>query len=416
MHKRFLLIIIDKFLCHFLLLSSDGRHVSLLKKRRQKIYRGGYEFSLADFIIQTLDIWGREVGLQMIKEGIPIMPEVENEGVSDIIILTGENAPDLNAITEKVYIIGDQVKQEGALNVTKFVDFDNFLFIAFDNNDTSIVKYSKTKKGSIKVVAERKEFSLSKLQNDNSFMSFIKDFASLIDQQDYLDMIKNQTVIPDANIQTFESSIFEYLLSIYRLKPFLQCKKLNLSSFGAGDIDKEKLIISGEKFRLGWNAPLLLLAVSSTFNLTGDYTVLIDRYGLCDFMQRQGEQLLEDDVYTNLLADFWGRVLSILPKNKKSAKSDEVVADIDILDGTSPRQIIPMFERVTKFSFSDSGRMELEMRKNYTLRNNKTVLKMKDMNRNVVIDARTRPISYELNGSIDSEKLKSWLKGIEAYI
>lgn len=412
--SRFLVIIYDRYLLQFILLSSDGSDVKMLHEHQLRIYRAGLNFSVADYILQALAIWGKEIGIRLVKEGVPIIPETENAGISDIILLTSEDDSGLDAVSKHIYMVEDDVKKEGAMNVTNFVDFNNILFVSFDNNDTSIVRYEKNRKGAVKVVAEKKVFNIKKVLNNRRFIDYISQFSSLISLTKALNILQNWVKIPEVNVDDFDSVLVEFLLAIYRLEAFVSCKKLRFSSFGNGEVKDSKLIISGENFRTGRNVELSILAIMSVFNLKGFFSLYTDKYGLFDYLQRQKKQLFDDSLYKKLLYKYWGTAFTV--RSQKKAEVDEVVADIDVKDGSSPRQIIPMFERITRFEFFEKGSMKLEMRKGFSFYNKKNRLDLKNLKKNIIIDSRSRPVDYRFIQSRDFEKVKEWLKGVESFI
>lgn len=410
--ERILIIIHDEYLLRFALFEAKDSSIRAIAVKDLRIYCHSYNFSISEYILQALTHWGTELSIKLVEEMVPIIPKRDNVGVDDIFIFSYKEDEGLNVITKKVFIRGKEITQEGALNLTKFVDFSNLLYISFGNSRTLITRYKKDIKGVMKVVSESKEFDLKSILAEDNFLAKLKNFKSIRDFDRSLNLFRNFEKIPLFKVSLLGDSLIEYLLNMARLKAFEGCKKLNLAGFGEDGLEKTILIISGDRTRLISNIPLQILSVLSAFNLNGAFRVYVDRFGFFDFLQKQEEQILSDQFYSSFCLDFWGDVITISPK--KVGEQDEVVAAVEVKDGDTKNQLIPMFGRIFKFNFLEGGSVKLAMRKGYFVGKKLSQLEVKDAREHLVIDARARPIEKNFNLLKEEDLLKMWLRGIDA--
>lgn len=410
--ERILIIIHDKFLLNFLLLESSKAGIKTIASKGVRVYRRVHDFSIVEYILQALSCWGREIGICLVKQMIPLIGQEGKDGVDDIFIFTYRAYESLLAITKNIFVFGKDICQEGALNITKFVDLKSLLFVSLGTDETLIARYMKNDKGVLKVVSERKDFKMGKYAKAEAFLESLGDFSLEIKPGKAVDIIKNNVDFPVFNLKSQQEVLIEYLINGQRLEVFKKCKKLNFKTFGDADFKREILVVGGDRARFIDNMPFELLSILSVFNLSSNFDVYVDRFGLFEFLQKSKKQILSDKVYDKLLLEFWGKCMVI--KRKKRPKLDEIVADVDVLDGNSERQIIPMFGRITKFTFLDKGSINLQTRKGFSIAKDTICCEVKDASKNFVIDARGRPIEDIYKQRKKSELVHSWLKGMEA--
>lgn len=410
--KRFLIIIYEKYLLQFILLEYKDLKGIIVGVKKLRVWRASLDFSITDYILQALACWGGEIGIDLVKEMVPIIPQVGSKGVSEIHIYSYKKDDSLYALTRKVYVFGKDVKKQGTLNVAQFINFRNLLFLSLDNDKTSIVRYSKGKKGRINVVAERKSFDILECYDSDKFSDYLDRFSSIVDLKKIYKLFRNISKLPLFKLREFENVFAEYLLNISRLSTFKKCSKLSLNTFGKGKINDNLLVISGGRARLLDNLSLELLSILSSLDLKGGFTVFFDEYGLFDFLQGQTSQIFSDTIYSKLILSLWGNVITI--DSSKKAKLDEIVADVDIKDGGVEMQVIPMYGKVLKYTFTEKGDVRIEGRKGFFMDKKRKSLSIKGIGGNLVIDSRAMYRETEY-GKLDKvELVKSWLKGIGA--
>jgi len=206
--------------------------------------------------------------------------------------------------------------------------------------------------------------------------------------------------------------LLEYLLNVLRLDEFRKCKKLNFEDFGEGDFNQNLLLIGGDRVRIQENIPLVLLNILSTFNLRGNFDIYVDKFGFFELLQRNEKQILSNQVYESFLMEFWGKGVVIDPK--KRVKLDEIIADVDIEEGNTQRQVIPLFGHVLNFAFNGKANLSLRTKKGFFIGRNKKDLELRNVIGNFVIDTRPRPIEKNYDMHMESDLVLRWLKGMEA--
>jgi hypothetical protein len=113
------------------------------------------------------------------------------------------------------------------------------------------------------------------------------------------------------------------------------------------------------------------------------------------------------------MLEFWGRVITI--QSNKRSKIDTEVADVDVIDGSSARQVIPMYGRILNFTFIEKGNLNIQTKEGFYLEKKIRDFQAKDIAGNFVIDSREKPISEIYKGlSNEADFVKGWLKGIGA--
>ncbi|MFC1780172.1 hypothetical protein ACFLY9_00545 [Patescibacteria group bacterium] len=411
--KRFLVVIYEKHLLNLILLSTTKSNVSVLSMKKIRVFSKSFNFSISDYILQTLTLWGGEIGTKLTKEMLPIVPQIGKDGVSDIFIFTSEKDRSLKDITKNVFHISNDITQKGAVKATKLVNFKNLLSICLDYDSTNVIRYTKGKRGKVKVVSERKDFKIKEYLGNSNFNEVLNRFKSLIHPNESMNLLANISDIPLLNHKNIEEVLLEYLLSNTRLELFSTCKKLDLSGFGEGEMEENLIILSGERFRMVNNVPLFILSMLSSFNLNGNFKVFIDKYGFFDSLQKCEKVTLKNEVYKEIMLEFWGRVTNIC-SNRRS-KIDTEVADVDVIDGSSERQVIPMYGRILNFIFLEKGNISIQTKEGFYLKGKNRDFEAKNISGNFVIDSREKPISEifeKLSNEVDF--VKGWLTGISA--
>ncbi len=411
-NKRSLIILYEKHLIKFILFEYKGRDVNLLASTQLRLWDGSINFSISDYILSALTVWGQEIGTELIKEKVPIIPQVEGNGVSEIYILSYKEDDDLYSITKNLYVKSKEINKQGAMKIAKLINFKNLVFVSLDHATTSIVRYKKENNSNIKVVAETKDFNLKDYYNKEDFLKNINMFSSALGIKSIDNYLYNSLKLPIINIESIKASVIEYFLNISRLEYFNKCKKLDLKSFGSiegGDIHDNLLIISGESSRLVNNVPLEILSILSNFDIKGEFSIYFDEYGFLDYLQGCKRRFLPDKTFKGFLQGYWGHVITI--SGGKKIKLGEVVADVDIKDSKSEMQVIPMYGRILNYEFSEEGEVNLDMKKGFSFGNKRGNVNIKDISGNFIIDSRDiyKEKIYDIEGKGDL--LNSWLKG-----
>lgn len=413
--KRFLIIIYEKNLIQFLLIGLNGSNIIKIAYKKSRIYRNVYNFSITEFILQYLTKWSIKLGFNLVKEMVPIVPQMEKDGVSEIFVFTYKDFKDLRAITKNVIVKQTEVTKEGIQNIMKFFKFENLLYVSINNNYCSLVRFRKAERGSIKVVTEKKELFLNKYIKSIYFKNELKRFEGAIDYLKAFNIALNFSYLPIFKIKTFECFLNEYILTNLVLSSFSKCYKLNLNTFGYGKMTENMLIIGGERLRITENIPLNLLSILTSLNIEGNFSVFVDNYGLFDILQTSKQQFLADFVYYKFITKLWGNAVVI--NGDKKVKLDDIAADVTVKAGSSERQIIPMSGRILNFKFSDKGDIYIKTKNKYAIQYKMHELQEKNLNGNFVIDARERPVKKAFNKletSKELELIRNWMKGIDA--
>ncbi len=413
--KRFLILMFEKYLISCYLLRKQGLDIRIIDKKDVRLYRNSFNFNLSEYILDLLSKWGREIGVELVKENVPIINRDGDSGVHDIFIFSPKRTEDLCALTKHVYRIDADVKQEGALNISKFFEFQNLLYISLGSLETSVIRYFMQNKATMKVLVEKKDFILEKFLDDKDFMKNIISIGKLLGADSITDLLANVVETPITNIKYMNSALLEYFINWLRLDSFRGCSKLQLQTFGAGNMDENLLIIGGERCRIINNYPLEILSILNTLDLKGNFSIYIDRYGVFDTLQRSKKEFFTDKFYRSYLLEFWGDM--IIVEGDRKAKTDDIVADVDVLDTESERQIIPMFDRIVSFLIEEKSDIKIDIRDRFYISNamKQTAMEVKNYKGNFVIDSRKRSIceSFDtLSDTSKSEKLKSWFKSL----
>jgi hypothetical protein len=413
MHKeRILIILYDRYLLRFALLEAEGSKIQTIGLKDLRVYRDNYDFSIGEYILQALTLWGKELGIKLVEEMVPIIPQKGQDGIDDIFIFTYKQDESLYSLTKEIFVFSKDIQREGALNLTKFIDFSNLLLVSFDDERTLVTRYCKDRRGIMKVVSEEKRFNLRELTDNKDMVNTLQRFESVLKPSLAKNTLMNSYKFPPFNISYQEECVIEYLSNISRLEAFTECKKLRLSSFGEGEMEDNVLVVGGDRARLIKNTSLQLLSILTAFNLAGNFSVYTDPLGFLDFLQKERKQTLSDQVYKKFMLDFWGKV--IILSSKKGGKLDDIVADVDVTDGNTTRQAIPMFGRILKFTFLEKGELVLDAKRGFSVGNKQNRIDLKGARGNVVIDSRNRPVSKNFEMLAESDLVMSWLKGIEA--
>lgn len=411
-NARVLVILNDEYLTDFFLFEVVDSSLKLHSSKRLRIYRDSYGFSLVDYLLEALSLWGDEIGIPLVKEKVPIVPQTDGKGVEDIFLITYKRESDLDAITKKVYVASKHIQKEGAQGTVRFLTFKNLIYVCLGTSKTSIIRFREDRKGVMKVVSEGLPFDLKQYFQSDAFDQWVKYSGDLIKKGDITNLLLNNIQNPVFNIHSLPGALLEYFVSYSTLYKFSAYKKLDLQSFGEGGFEDNILIIGGQKTRIGNNVPLHLLSIITALGLHGNFSVYYDEYGLFDFLQKTREQVLSDTLLSKYLLSYWGNVLSLDAGRKR--KLDEIVADIEINDGSSERQMIPMYGRILSFTFLDKGNITIETRKGFSLGQKKSrKLYVEDAQGHFVVDAREKPFESVFEKENVSEILESWFKGME---
>jgi len=413
--KRFIIIMFEKHLLSFYLFNKKGSKIELIATSNIRIIRNSFNFSISEYILDYLSLWGKELGIKLTKENVPILDQRENEGVSDIYFFAPKRNEDLKMISKKIMLINDDIQQEGVKNVRKLLDFNNLLYVSLGSLETSMVRYFQKGVNTMKVIVEKKDLHMRKYLKDEDLLDSLKKVSKVNGQDDLIDMFTNVVHVPIFNIEDKDGAMLEYFLNELRLRSFKNCSKLKLSSFGIGDVNENLLIIGGERQRFIGNDSLEVLSILDNLDLKGNFSVYIDKYGMFDVFQRFKKQYFTNDFYKSFSLEFWGSVVVIEGNNK--AKKDEIVADVDVLETESEKQIIPMFGRLVMFDVDDEADIELKTRDKSYIGNGKkqTTMEIKDYSGKFVIDARRRPIQNDKCDLVDVENVSevtNWFKNL----
>ncbi|MBU0975865.1 MAG: hypothetical protein ABIE03_00730 [Patescibacteria group bacterium] len=408
--KRVLVINVDEFMLHFLLLKLSSTGAEISHSRTVRINKNNKDFLLSEYILRVLSLWGKEIGIALVKEMVPLVPQVGKNGVDKILFFSKDKEDGLQTISRNIFTSENDVQREGLERVSRLIKFENLMLFKFDLNTIHIISYRKNSQGVLKVVAENKELSVDTVIRSNEFFQNLSDFS--YESSKAIDLAVNNLYAPLYKCTSYEGVLPEYIASTLRLSHFIDCKKLNLKDFGQGNIRNNLLVISGSQLRLNDNLPLFLLSILSVFGMSGNFTVCSDRFGFFDTLQRQKVPFLTEKVLLRVLLEFWGSVVVV--DNKKKSVLDEVVARVEVRDGDIERQVIPMFGKILNFTFLEKGDITIEPNEKFFIRGAERKAHYTDMTGNLVIDARSKPSSENFRMYDKKDLLNSWLKGIGA--
>jgi hypothetical protein len=302
------------------------------------------------------------------------------------------------------------VQREGLERVSKCIKFKNLIFFKFDFDSIQIISYKKTSSGVLKVLAEKKEIPLDDVIKTQEFSRAVNDFG--YDDFGQSSFAVNNLFAPVYNCSSYNSVLTDYLATVLRLAHFMDCRKLDFKDYGQGSIRENLLVLSGSHLRQNRNIQLFLLAILSTFDIHGHFTVCMDRFGFFDMLQRERIPVLPEKTLIQILLEFWGSVIVI--DSKKKALLDEVVAKVDVKDGDIERQVIPMFGKILNFTFLEKGDFDIELQEKFHIYKARGKSIYSDMTGNLVIDARSKPLSDNFRMYDKKDLMNSWLKGIGA--
>lgn len=408
---RYLLVFYGTFLVDLLLIETKGAGITVLGKKRVRVYTYTYNFSPENYLLEVISLWGKELGIELVEEMVPIIPKKGKNGLDDIFVFTARKNANLNTITEKVLHFGDEFTQKGAKKVLDFINFKDLLFVCFDFDRTTVARYRKDSEESLKVVVEQKDFKTSSLASNKNFLQRVDFFKSI--DKNLKNIFLNQIKLPTFEISNKGNVLIEYLMTNHVLEPFVECKKLQLDSFGRGEREENLIVISGERVLAKNNTPTFLLSVLEKFQLKGVFGVCFDQNKLFDYLQRSSRLTLPDNIYTSFLLDYWGSVLTIDRKGRK-IKLGEEVADVLIKDGEGERQMIPMLGKILNFSFYEEGKIEVDLYENAVIRSKEKKQIFENMTGNFIIDCRVEPRENNFLQKSETDVVQSWLSGIGA--
>ena len=407
--KRTLIIIYEKFVLQFLLFETDHSSIRLIKEKKVRNYTEGYKFFIVDFILQSLTLWGEECGLIFVQEMVPLVPRVGNHGMDEIHIFSYRKDESLYSITKNVFVIGNDIKPQGTVSISKLVDFQNILYIGFDFDKIEVVRYIKDDGRSVKVMSEIISYDAHTIASSKEFTNILERIETDLVTNQISDFLANSLNRPLFELQSSTGILVDFLLSVKELETIrLKSKKLGLHLFGKDKLGKDLVIIGGEKLRILNNVSLLLLEVLTVLSLSGTVTVYCDKFGFFDLLQKSKTEIMSKEFYSQFLLELWGNC--VIVSNKKKAKWDETVARVRIQDGDVKKEMIPLYGHILKFSFSDGGSFQMDTYEGYFV-GKETQMMLKNAQTNVVIDARPHPIDLSL---VDTDELFIWLKGIGA--
>ena len=410
-NKRVLIIIYDKYLLQFILLRESKSRVSVIASKKLRVYSHLYNFSISDYILQSLTLWQEDIDIGLVEELVPIIPQVGKDGVSDIFVFTFLKDESLQSLSRDSFLLTKDIKQEGVGVLAKLLNFRNLLSISFDEDKTMVTRYTRGERGVMKVVCESKRFDIGNYASSEKFLANLEKFSDFIKKQKASNFLANTSHVPAFSLHSLQEVLLEYLVTISRLKPFVGCEKLEVSEFGKDEFADNLLVIGGERVRTVGNFSLFLLATTTIFDLKGNSSIYLDKFGFFDFLQKGGKQIFKDKFYHSILLELWGSFLRV--EARKGAKLDEIVADVDVKDEGGEKQVIPMYGKIHKVSLQGKGDIDFIFKDRFFVDKKGGDLHLKDISGNFVIDSRAQPIERNFDLKSEAELVKSWLTGME---
>jgi hypothetical protein len=409
--KRILIIICDPFLVQFLLVNQSKGKLEFVDSTKLRFYPSRSEISLVDYLLEALSKWGKKIGIRLVKESILLTSQTKNSGVSDVYVISSRKDDSLASFSKNVVFLQKDITKTGATEILKRLRFKNLLTLNISEQTTQLTKYSK-KKGTLSVVSEQKSISTKSIVKSEGFIDSLRNFRLLGTRVKLRGLANDASKVPIMNLKSRMEVLKEYFLNKYRLKDFPNEDKLSLKSQESTDMSENLIVISGSVSRLINNIPLILLSLLTELDVLGNYLVFFDKYGLFSYLQRLGKHRYKDILDRQLLLEYWGAL--VMANSIGKATFEDVIADVDVKDGDSKRQVIPMFGKITNFKYYDGGDMSIEMRDGYRLYGGSKKLKLVDLGGNFLIDARARPIESSYKDVSQLDLLLSWMKGIGA--
>jgi len=409
--NRVLVIICERSILQFLLLSQGHDGTSLIGAKRIRINSHTIDFSITEYILQALTIWGGTLGVTFVKEMVLLVPQVDNEGVGEIIIFTDIDYADLSTLTKNVYVKSDDIEQEGASLIAESYNFERLLYVGLEQDFSDIVSFCKNKKDTVRVVSESDKFSVKEILEHDELRKITDQYAVLSDYNTISNYLMNESFIPVFSVTDIRNVLLEFLLAFFRFKKIVNKKKLSLAGFGGGEIDKHILIIGGEAMRIFDNYPLHILSILSVLNLSGTFSIFIDKFGIYDALQKMMKFQSNINSFSDILLDFWG--YGIVANTKKSHSLHKLIGEVRFIEDTNERVEKLFSDGILKHTIDEETNVTVELASNYFIKGNNTNLDITIGESNVLIDTRDRNV-YSFLQSQDNrdELLLRWFKNI----
>jgi len=410
-NKRALIIFIEKQFFKFVLLNIYPDKAEIIASLMSRI--SNIE-NISLNILEILKEWGKEIGINFVRKDLIIRKETSKSGVSEIFIVTCEElVAELNPITNDIFINDRKIKNSGALNLAKKLDFSNIFIANFDYDKIFIRRIFKGDVNSNKLKV------LSDTVKLNDFFNIdmnSKDLFSTITLEHSLNTLASGQI--DNFISSYKKEdVYPYLISSLHALTQFNSEKLNLEDFGKGELNTSKLIISGELLRIWGNWQALLIAITTNFNILGNFEVFIDNHNLVDFLLNNEKQIFSENVYNELLLQKVCDFISFNQTNKLDF--DEVIGEISISELEQDKQIIPLAGRIIKFKNNKTKNIiKISSFGKATINGNETI-ELSNIYKEVVLDSRCifkNILDNKINPTKLDGLLLSWLRGVDAII
>lgn len=413
--KRLLVIIIRENFLHFILAGLSEGEIVPLNRHKVRIFDQTFDFSICDYILNGLEIWGKDIGINIVNEMIPNMGGEDVDGIDELFILSYKKFEGLKDITPHIFYFGDKNTPEGAKNIVDFLDFSNLIYYSVNEDKISLTKYSRTKKTSVKVTTYYKEFHEEDYSDDikyilKFFSEYQSDFASK-----QLDQMLNKKSRPYKLSKDSDVNIEYFLIKIRRYLDLIKNKKLDLKDFGAGVMKDNILVVGGDSPVVESNISLEIFSIVCALGLKGNFKIYVDNYGIFDFLQKGKDQVFSDLFIYKFLFKFWGNYIKI-SYDGNSFDYEEVLADADLIQKGSEKQIIPMLGKVMKIEVDEKANLRLNLFDKSFIANKSGKVEYNEIENDIILDStgiskldRTSKKKKKL-----IERYINWLKNIKA--
>ena len=408
---RKLLIIHKKKLLRFILFLEKEQELEILHEKAVLLNDRSYDFSLSDYIVQILNLWGEEIGIKLVRNMVPLIPQVRNEGLSEVNIISDGQIGDLSEITQNIFLIDKEINKEALSAISGIFKFQNLLFVNIDLDGASIIRFTKDSRGNIGVVVESKKYNVENIINGDKFKELVNRFKTHIDTKRIINYSHNLLERQSFNEKSYEYQLLYLILNSFRLEGFRKSSKL-FDGFGRGEMKGNLLVVGGDMLNSTKNVPLVLLSSLLSLSLEGNYTICIDKYGLFDCSQKITEKYNDLYKYPDLLMKLWGSGITIESKQNEKLVYDEQVSTVRVDDGNSTQDYISTLGSFLKLKLSNSSNVSIRLKKKFKVKEKNPEQKFEDLSGNLLVDSRVYKLYGTDNFNQDQSVIMKWLKEI----
>lgn len=379
--KYVLLIFVGLFSIRFVIVEIHKNDFQISASSLLRVPKENFDFSISAFILEYLSNWGQKIGRRIVESDVFITPSRSDSGIDDVVIFSEIGEADLEKLTPIVFSIKRDVTEEGARRLFKLLKFKNLIYVSFNFDSISLIKFVNKGQKSMRVIAETRKIEISKDLN-YGFQEILTSWNDSF--VDFTNFIANSLRSPTFNELPNEKNLYSFLFDFTILSEFKNIEKLSLNEFGTGREDENLLVLAGERLNISSDYYLFFLAVSTAFKLNGNYKVLIDNNDLFSFFISSEKLVLKRELFKHMLKELC-LVLSF--KGGKSYQLGKEIADVSIISKIKDFQSIPLEGYILRSVFDESVLLKMFLKHGYTI-NGEIERTYKDFTGEFVFDCR----------------------------